>query len=367
MKNNLIKIAVATALGFAAFTASAEDMYRGAWYAAPGISYMNTDSDLDADNKVGAYPRFGKELSEKWDIQMGLMYHNPDEDTGIAGMSGKYKQTALSVDALYMFSRDKFRPFLLAGLGVAHNDVDYKFPGLKTDNSRTSWLGEAGLGFQYLFSDKWGMQTDVRYQASQAKYNVSGVANGSNTETIGNTLFNLGVVYRFGEPAPVVVAEVAPEPAPAPVVAPEPTPEPAPAPAPVACTPEFETITVKTEELFGFDKSKLKEGALAMLDQAAEQLTAHPEIDLVMVAGHTDRIGSAEYNQKLSEKRANQVKDYLVSKGIDANRLHAVGKGESEPVANCDGIRGKKLVECLAPDRRVEISAEAKHEVNNCK
>jgi OOP family OmpA-OmpF porin len=359
MKNNLIKIAVATTLGFAAFTASAEDMYRGAWYAAPGISYMNTDSDLDADNKVGAYPRFGKELSEKWDIQMGLMYHNPDEDTGIAGMSGKYKQTALSVDALYMFSRDKFRPFLLAGLGVAHNDVDYKFPGLNTDNSRTSWLGEAGLGFQYLFSDKWGMQTDVRYQASQAKYNVSGVANGSNTETIGNTLFNLGVIYRFGEPAPVVVAEVAPEPAPAPVVAPEPAPAPAPAPEPV-CTPQVDTITISGEELFGFDKSKLSENGKATLDQAIDRIRADAELRIksIIVTGHTDRIGSEQYNQKLSEKRVAQVKEYMISKGVDESILQAVGKGESDPLVACDGVRGKKLVECLAPNRRVEVRAE---------
>jgi OmpA-OmpF porin, OOP family len=84
---------------------------------------------------------------------------------------------------------------------------------------------------------------------------------------------------------------------------------------------------------------------------------------LVMVTGHTDRIGSEAYNQKLSEQRANEVKKYIVSQGIDASRLQAVGKGESEPVADCKGIRGDKLVECLAPNRRVVILDQEQHQV----
>src|SRR3954470_14330655 len=129
MKKNIINIAVAATLGLAAFAATAEDMYRGAWYLVPGVSYMNTDSDLDANNGGGAFIKLGKELSEKWDIQGGLGYNRAGEDTNIPGAGGRYKQTTLGIDALYMFSRDKFRPFLLAGLGVARNDVDYSIPG----------------------------------------------------------------------------------------------------------------------------------------------------------------------------------------------------------------------------------------------
>jgi OOP family OmpA-OmpF porin len=363
MNKKILSVAVAATFSLTAFSASAEDMFRGAWYAAPGVSYMNTDSDLKADNKAGPYLRFGKELSAKWDIQMGLMYHNPDEDTGIAGASGEYKQTAFSVDALYMFSRDKFRPFLLAGVGVARNDIDYSFPGLDTDNKKTSWLANVGLGAQYLFSDKWGMHADVRYQASRAKYNVNGVVNGSDTDTIGNTLFNVGVLYRFGEPAPVV-AEPVPEPAPI-AAAPEPAPEPAPAPAPepVKCTPQMETITVGAEKLFGFDKAKLQEGAKPILDETAAKIKANPELKAVIVTGHTDRIGSEAYNQKLSESRANQVKDYLASQGVDPAIIEAVGKGESEPVVQCKGNKAtKKLISCLQPNRRVTIQAEGKKE-----
>jgi OOP family OmpA-OmpF porin len=85
-------------------------------------------------------------------------------------------------------------------------------------------------------------------------------------------------------------------------------------------------------------------------------------LDLVLVTGHTDKIGSDQYNQKLSERRANAVKAYLVTKGVEDGRLKAVGKGESEPVAACDGVKGKKLIECLQPNRRVVLSAEKQRE-----
>src|SRR5690606_22007768 len=120
--------------------------------------------------------------------------------------------------------------------------------------------------------------------------------------TIGNTLFNLGAVFRFGAPAPVV-AEVTPEPAP---IAAAPEPEVAPAPV-VARTPQMETITVDAEKLFGFDQANLKGEGKSALDDAAAKIKENPSIQAVIVTGHTDRIGSDAYNQKLSERRANVV------------------------------------------------------------
>ncbi|MBC7697086.1 MAG: OmpA family protein [Bacteroidia bacterium] len=367
MKNNLIKIAVAATLSFAAFTASADDMYRGAWYLVPGVSYMNTDSDLDANNGGGAFIKLGKELSESWDIQGGLGYNRAGEDTGIAGAGGRYKQTTLGVDALYMFSRDKFRPFLLAGLGAARNNVDYSgIPALQ-DRSKTSWLADVGLGAQYLFNDSFGLQADLRHQWSKSNAKAPGTSFDADG-TIGNTLLNLGGIFRFGAPAPMPVAAVepAPEPAPAPMADAAPAPAPEPVPAAVPCNPKLETVTISAEKLFGFDKAKLQDGSKPILDDAAAKIKGNPELQVVLVTGHTDRIGSAAYNLKLSERRANQVKDYLVSQGVDASRLKAIGKGEAEPVSDCKGVKGKKLIECLAPDRRVVISAEGQTE-SGCK
>jgi OOP family OmpA-OmpF porin len=365
MNKNILNLAVAATLGLAAFSAVAEDMYRGAWYAVPGVSYMDTDSDLGAKNGGGVFLKLGKELSQSWDIQGGIGYNRANEDTGIAGVDGRYKQTTLGLDALYMFSRDKFRPFLVAGLGAAHNNVDYSIANIQ-NKSKNSWLANVGVGAQYLFNDSFGLQADLRHQWSRSSAKAIGTTPAFDADgTIGNTLLNFGGIFRFGAPAPTpVVAEPTPvaAAAPAPVAAVEPKPLPAIAP----CVPKFETVTISAEKLFGFDQAKLQEGSKPALDEVVAQLKAHPEFELVLVTGHTDRIGSAAYNQKLSERRAQQVKDYIVSQGIDGSRLKAVGKGMSEPVVACTGIRGKKAVECLQPNRRVVISAEEQHK-EGCK
>lgn len=361
MKKNLINIAVATTLGLAAFTASADDMYRGAWYALPGGSYMHTDRDLDADNGGGAFIKLGKEVSPSWDIQGGIGYNQADND--IAGVNGHYKQTTLGLDALYMFSRDKFRPFLLAGLGVARNNVDYSMPTIQ-DKSKTSWLANVGLGAQYLFNDTFGLQADLRHQWTRSNAKAPGTSFDADG-TIGNTLLSLGAIFRFGAPAPMPVA--AAEPAPAPIVEPAPAPVVEAAPVAEACKPIFETVTVSAEKLFGFDKYKLSEDGKGALDEIVTQLKAHPEFELVLVTGHADRIGSDSYNQKLSERRADEVKKYLVAQGVDASRLQAVGKGESEPVVACEGVKNRQqLIKCLEPNRRVVISDQKQHEAG-CK
>ena len=368
MNKKLMGLAVAAALSLTAFSASADDMYRGAWYAVPGVSYMHTDSDLDANNGGGAFIAIGKELSQSWDLQGRLGYNRASEDTGIAGAGGRYKSTQLGLDALYMFSRSSFRPFLLAGLGATRNNVDYSLPAPfdVKDSSRTSLMGSLGLGMQYLFSDSFGLQADLRHQISRGGVKVVDTSTGqkfSDSGSIGNTLFNLGGVFRFGAPAPVV-AEAAPEPAPI-AAAPEPMPEPAPAPAPApACEPTNETISVGAEKLFGFDKAALKEEGKAALDEAAAKIKANPEIKAVIVTGHTDRIGSDAYNQKLSDRRAKVVADYLVAQGVDSSIISSAGKGESEPVVQCTGNKAtKKLVSCLQPNRRVEIRAEGTKQV----
>ena len=367
MKKSFLGLAIASAFVFASQVAQAEDMYRGAWYVVPGATYMNTDNDLEADNGRGGFLAIGKELSEHWDIQGRLGYNRADEDLNLGlGESGKYKQTALGLDALYMFSRDKFRPFLLAGVGAARNNVDYSVPGFDVDGKKTSWMANVGLGAQYLFNDKFGIQADLRHQWSRAKVAVSnGVVGDSETDTIGNTLFNIGGIFRFGAPAPVV-EEPTPEPTPAPLAAAEPAPAPAPAPvapAPV-CKPQNETVTVSAEKLFGFDKANLREEGRKVLEETAAKIKANPEITAVIVTGHTDRIGSDAYNQKLSERRAKMVADYLIAQGVDSNIITSEGKGKTEPVVQCEGKKvSKKLISCLQPNRRVDIRAEGTKQV----
>lgn len=362
MKKNIIGLAVAGIFGLTATMALAEDAYQGSWYALPGISIMHADNDLSADQaSVGGFLRFGKEISEHWDVQIGLGYNQADEDSK-AYRSGQYKQSLLGVDALYMFSRDKFRPFILAGLGVAQNKIDYNGAngGPGSTGNHTSWAADLGVGAQYLFTDQLGLQADLRQVWSRADANngLFGGNGGRERDTVSNTYFNLGVIFKFGAPKQVAAAE--PVAAPALVAAPEPAPMPAPepAPAPVVCQPSTKNITISAETLFGFDKDNLKpEGKTILDNEVVTKMKDHPEFEFVLITGHTDRIGSEVYNQKLSQRRANVVKNYLVSQGVDASRLNAVGKGESAPVAECKGVRGKKLIECLAPNRRVELDA----------
>ncbi|MCX8145396.1 MAG: OmpA family protein [Azovibrio sp.] len=125
--------------------------------------------------------------------------------------------------------------------------------------------------------------------------------------------------------------------------------------------PSGDKITLAADALFDFDKAVLRPEGKAKLDEVVAK-AKELKLEVILAVGHTDRIGKEAYNQKLSEKRAAAVKEYLVAKGIEANRVYTEGKGESQPVTGdkCKNMgpengRNKKLVECLQPDRRVDI------------
>jgi OmpA-OmpF porin, OOP family len=129
----------------------------------------------------------------------------------------------------------------------------------------------------------------------------------------------------------------------------------APAAAP---KPAAKKVTLAADALFDFDKATLRPEGKAKFDKLVDDIKGI-KLEVIIAVGHADRIGSDKYNQKLSERRAASVKDYLVGKGIEANRVYAEGKGEKQPVTGdkCGTSvkKTKKLIECLQPDRRVEI------------
>ncbi len=155
------------------------------------------------------------------------------------------------------------------------------------------------------------------------------------------------------------VAAAAPQPV-APAPAPAPAPTPAPQPRIVA-----QKVSFSAEELFDFDKYVLKAEGKTALDKLADDLSG-ASYDVVIVTGHTDRIGSAAYNQKLSERRAGAVKGYLISKGVAPERISSSGKGKTQPVTKageCKGSLNQKLIACLQPDRRVEVEVTGTKQV----
>jgi OOP family OmpA-OmpF porin len=142
-------------------------------------------------------------------------------------------------------------------------------------------------------------------------------------------------------------ALVPPPPPPPPAVqAPPPPPPPAPTPAPQP--PAATKVTYAADAFFDFDKAVLKPEGRAKLDDLVGKVK-DINLEVIIAVGHTDSVGGDSYNQKLSVKRAEAVKSYLVSKGIEKNRVYTEGKGEKQPVAD------NKTAEGRAKNRRVEI------------
>ncbi|MBI5107566.1 MAG: OmpA family protein [Rhodocyclales bacterium] len=149
---------------------------------------------------------------------------------------------------------------------------------------------------------------------------------------------------------PDLVKKAAPAAAPAAPAAPVAAPAAAPKPA-------AQKVTLAADALFDFNKADLRAEGKAKLDKLAADIKGI-KLEVIIAVGHADRFGTDAYNQKLSEKRAEAVKAYLVGKGVEPNRVYTEGKGKKQPVTKadqCKGPKSKKVVDCLQPDRRVEI------------
>ena len=159
-----------------------------------------------------------------------------------------------------------------------------------------------------------------------------------------------GAIKPAAKPAPAPAPRVAPPPPPAPaVVAPAPVAKPAPPPAPrPPPAPVKEKVTFAADAFFDTGKSVLKPDAQAKLADLVGKTKA-VDLEVIIAVGHTDTVGSAAANQKLSIARAEAVKKFLTGKGIETNRVYTEGKGSSQPVAD------NKTNEGRAKNRRVEV------------
>lgn len=134
----------------------------------------------------------------------------------------------------------------------------------------------------------------------------------------------------------------------------------APEPTPVVVEPRrtVQRINLASDAYFAFNKAELRPEGMAKLDEMALNMQGKNDPRL-QITGHTDRIGTEAYNMQLSQRRAEAVKDYLISKGIEAEIIETTAMGPKDPVVNCESKTGNALIQCLGPNRRtvVEFSA----------
>ena len=334
--NNSKKIALAIAMVCSARAARAQKV-SPQWDVQPSIVHLKPDADIGVnDRDTGGGLRFGQVVSPLWDVQIGGT-HTRFDDSG-----ARYNQSTISADALLMLSRGNVRPFVLFGIGVQRDKVANAIRNVK----ESSPFATAGIGFQADLTPRLAFQADLR--------SVRGFLNSDEAfgfKRSNNKYFAIGLNYMLNPPPAAVAAAATTTTTVAEAPAPAPAPEPAPAPAPA---PRFEKVTLEATKLFNFDKAEIILPS-PKLDEIAAALQADPSVTDVDITGYTDRLGSEKYNLKLSERRANAVRDYLVSKGVDGNRLKAYGKGEANPLVTCNQKKRAELIACLEPNRRVEV------------
>ncbi|MBT8052557.1 MAG: OmpA family protein [Xanthomonadales bacterium] len=347
-RNLVLSLAAASlALGAGNLAADADQPY----HVSGQFGSVNLDNDRDTrTNDVWWSVGFGRFFGNNFSLDLEYdQFSGTFRGTQAAAPGATYDQWKLSNTGLmgrYYFGQSKVRPYLAVGVGSQkHRSVLDEGRAI----SASFGLGLAGqltkhfsARAQALYRTDW----DDNSQFQQQRYN--------------DLILSVGLNFDFG-------GKDAPPPPPpaAPVAPPPPPPNPdldgdgvlnerdkCPNTRPGAVVDldgcEVEAVIELEGIHFDFDKATLKPEAMVVLNEAAALLSKHDRV-VVEVAGHTDSRGSESYNQGLSERRANAVKNYLTSKGVKASRLSARGYGESRPVASNDTDAGR------AENRRVEM------------
>lgn len=320
------------------------------FHVTGALGSLYTDSDRNTrDDDVWWSLGFGYFFND--DFAVDLEYDKfsgtwGDYDTVVPGATyDQWGQTNVGLMARYYFTDWGVRPFVAGGVGnLSHRSVG-------DEGDAMSFSAGGGLAGQ--FTEHWSGRVQLLYRRDRDNDTIPA------NDSYGDWILSAGLSFDFGgkEPPPPPPEEPAPPPPPPPNpdldgdgVLNEHDKCPNTRPGAVVdldgC--EVEAVIELDGVHFDFDKATLKPEARAVLDEAAALLAKHERV-VVEVAGHTDSTGPEAYNQKLSERRAMAVQDYLVGKGIRASRLSAKGYGESMPVTSNDTKEGR------AENRRVEM------------
>ena len=322
------------------------------------LKSSNSPASFSSERQDTAYKVFGGyQFHKNFALEAG--YFNLGKFTYATSapggtLNGKYEIEGVNVDLVgTMPLSPKWSALARVGVQHANTRTGFSGPGYPAsasqDNSSRINNVKVGLGLQYEITPS------VLLRGEAERFRVrDGIANNGDVN-----YYSMSLVFPFGRKAPQQVAAVtpppyvAPPPPPAPIAVVTPPPPP-PAPMPVARRVQF-----SADSLFSFDKAVIRPDGRAALDTFGRDLQG-ARYNSISVEGNTDRLGSDAYNQKLSQERADAVKAYLITNsGIDARKITATGRGETNPETKPEDCKGNKptptLIACLQPDRRVDV------------
>jgi len=368
MKRNTLFALVALALSGTG-VAQAQDF--SSWYVAPRLGLDVPDSSRDTKTSAFFGIGVGTWYNPNFAIDVEYGINNADYKNNSVRDGHQWESVQLDVAGRWFFGEigSGWRPYIMGGIGaLRHKAYSGQTLRLFSNSDGGGWdpMATVGVGVQYAMSDRLAFRGEIaaRYDhdnnSRNARYtvpqgqpaNAPALYGLSRTSGFTDGIISVGLTYSFGGHAAVVeekktVAQTTPPPPPPPRETPAPTKV---------------TIDLRGVE-FKFDHPKVGEklvpslkaptaDSVAILDQAIDTLKRNPDVR-VEVDGHTDSVGTDAYNQKLSERRAKGVYDYLTSHGIDASRMDGPkGFGKTQPIDTNDTAEGRQR------NRRTELKVE---------
>ena len=342
MKKIVLSLATAAALALTGIAHAGSD--PGSWYVAPRINGVWVDDGRKAEDDIGFGAALGKAISPKWNVELGA------DSSGHrrAGVDDRLRINTIDLNALRVFKReDRINPYLIAGIG----QIDTNAPSNDKDI-----YGKAGLGLMADIAKNTSKGTNLQLRGEMHMRKVFG------DPDLTDYVASLGLLYSWGgsNAAPAAAANAANAPA---VV------------NPVDCDDDLDGVPNSRDKCpntpagakvdsdgcecgdvvlrgvtFVTDSSEITPQGQLVLDSLVAGLQRRAGTKLE-IRGHTDSVGSDAYNLALSQRRADSVKAYLVSKGLNAADLSTIGLGEMQHIATNDTAEGREQ------NRRVTLQA----------